>query len=436
MDDFSHLEIPLEDVKAATKNFTDKPIGSGGFGVVYKGELLLPKGRRTVAFKRLDSRYGQGNVEFWKEIVMLSGLKHKNLAPLLHFCREGDERILVYKYASGGSLDKHLSESSLTYLNRLNICIGAAKGIAYLHDPKINTQQQRVLHRDIKSSNILLDDKGTAKVSDLGLSKYGPANQERTFVVSNVVGTPGYIDPEYLETCILSKESDVYSFGVVLLEVICGRLCYKYDKDGGLVNAWKKCCDEDRLDDIIFPDLMKQQMDQESLWTYVSIAKRCLNRNRKDRPTMAVVVKELEFALHLQLNSEHDNADPTKMPTSYRIMEEFSHLRIGLRDLQLTTNNFSNGNRYRNNDPYELPLRCVQIYKGELSRPGGKDKVFLKRFHRSSRTENEEFWKVVSLLSKDKNSDRDPMLKFCCEGDEMILVGSSNDLEVPSELKA
>ncbi|KAK9077698.1 hypothetical protein SSX86_006035 [Deinandra increscens subsp. villosa] len=325
MDEFSHLEIPLEVVKAATNNFTDKPIGYGGFGAVYKGELLLPTGPRTVAIKRLDRKSMQGNVEFWKEILMLSDLEHENLSPLLHFCREGDERILVYEYASGGSLDKHLDKASLTYLNRLKICIGAAKGIAYLHDPKINTQQQRVLHRDIKSSNILLDDKMTAKVSDLGLSKFGPANQARPYIVSNVVGTPGYIDPVYLETGILSKESDVYSFGVVLLEVICGRLCFKYDKDGGLVNAWKNCCDEDRLDDIIFPDLIKQRMDQQSLWTYVNIAKRCLNRNSKERPTMTKVIKELEFALHLQLNSKHDKANPSKMPISYRLMEEFNN---------------------------------------------------------------------------------------------------------------
>ncbi|PWA34846.1 protein kinase-like domain-containing protein [Artemisia annua] len=132
----------------ATNNFGDKPIGSGGFGDVYKGELVLQKGARMVAFKRLDLKFGQGDVEFWKEIMLLSGMKHKNLATLLHFCNQDKERILVYKYASRGSLDKYLNDASLTWIQRLEICLVAARGIAYLHDPK--KTQQRILHRDIE----------------------------------------------------------------------------------------------------------------------------------------------------------------------------------------------------------------------------------------------------------------------------------------------
>ncbi|XP_071700420.1 probable serine/threonine-protein kinase PBL28 [Rutidosis leptorrhynchoides] len=130
--------------------------------------------------------------------------------------------ILVYEYASNGSLDRHLNDSDLTWIQRIHICLDVAGGLNYLHNH--NGGQRRVLHRDIKSSNILLDDNWNAKVSDLGLSRIAPANQPYSFQVTHAVGTIGYIDPLYLTTGVLTKESDVYSFGVLLLEVLCGRL--------------------------------------------------------------------------------------------------------------------------------------------------------------------------------------------------------------------
>ncbi|KAM0029552.1 putative protein kinase RLK-Pelle-CrRLK1L-1 family [Helianthus debilis subsp. tardiflorus] len=415
MDDFTHLEIQLEDIRAATNNFSDKPIGNGGFGAVYKGELILPTGQKMVAFKRLNRKYGQGDVEFWKEITMLSELSHENLASLLHFCREGDERILVYEYASRRSLDGYLDKASLTWTQRLNICIGAARGIAYLHDPR--KTQQRVLHRDIKSSNILLDDNWTAKVSDFGLSKIGPANQPRTYLVSNIVGTPGYCDPVYYETGILSKECDVYSFGVVLFEVMCGRLCCEFDNNklvSILVHTWKNRCDEDRLDDIIFPDL-KQQINQESLSTFAAIAKRCLIRDHKKRPKMVEVVEELEVALHQQRNSTQNNVSVAKTSTSYRYMKKFDHLKIRLTDILLATNNFSVDNLCGSGG-------SGHVYKGELSLPGGKCMVCFKRLDRRLGGGSVEFWKEISLLSKYKHENLVSLLNFCNEDDEMILV--------------
>ncbi|KAF5774505.1 putative protein kinase RLK-Pelle-CrRLK1L-1 family [Helianthus annuus] len=159
----------MKDVVSATNNFdSTKLIGCGGFGKVYKGELSSPNGRTTVAFKKLDRRQGQGNIEFWKEVMMLSKYKHENLISLLHICIEGDETILVYEYASRGSLDRYLTDAStLTWIRRLKICVGAVRGLHFLHD--LEETQQRVLHRDIKSANILLDENWTAKVSDFGL---------------------------------------------------------------------------------------------------------------------------------------------------------------------------------------------------------------------------------------------------------------------------
>ncbi|KAJ0802091.1 putative protein kinase RLK-Pelle-CrRLK1L-1 family [Helianthus annuus] len=374
-DDFRHLEIQLKDIKAATNNFSDKPIGNGGFGTVYKGELLLPNGRRMVAFKRLNRKFGQGDVEFWKEITTLSELSHENLASLLHFCKEGDERILVYEYVSRQSLDNYLDKASLTWIQRLHICIGAARGIAYLHDPK--KTQRRILHRDIKSSNILLDEKWTAKVSDFGLSKVTPANQTRSYLVSNVVGTLGYCDPEYHATGILSKECDVYSFGVVLFEIMCGRLCCEVEKDKLiciLVHTWTNRCDEDRLDDIIFPDL-KQQINQDSLLTFAAIARRCLNRDHKERPNMIEVVRELEVALHHQQNPMKHEVSETKMPTWYGFMEEFVYLKVRLEDIKLATNNFSDDNLIGRGG-------FGKVYKGELYLAGGQRMVCFKRLDR------------------------------------------------------
>ncbi|PWA80272.1 Phloem protein 2-like protein [Artemisia annua] len=297
---FKHLEIQLEEIKSATNNFDDsKVIGVGGFGKVYKGELSLPEGKSMVAFKRLDRKHGQGDPEFFKEIRMLSSYKHDNLISLLGFCQEGDEMILIYEHASQGSLDRILNDANLTWTHRLKICHGAAKGLSFLHDP--NRSQQRVIHRDIKSANILLDENLNAKVADFGLSKLSPANQQYTLLVTSPVGTPGYCDPLYMDAYQLTKESDVYSFGVVLFEVLCGRVCYE-NSNGRLkvfVPFWKKCYEQKKLDEIIFPDL-KHQQDPSSVETFVDIAYQCLQKSREQRPTMSVVVEKLKAALELK----------------------------------------------------------------------------------------------------------------------------------------
>ncbi|KAI3692125.1 hypothetical protein L6452_31934 [Arctium lappa] len=414
-DDFNHLKIQLKDVRSATNNFGDKPIGTGGFGKVYKGELFLAERRHIVAFKRLDRKFGQGDTEFWKEIMMLSKLRHENLVSLLHFCNDDAERIIVYEYASRGSLDRYLGDASLTWTQRLQICHGAACGLNYLHDP--NKTQQRILHRDIKSSNILLDENWNAKVSDFGLSKIGPANQPHTYLISNVIGTPGYCDPLYWEVGLLSKESDVYSFGVVLFEVMCGRLCYEFHNGrliSILVNMWKKCYDEKRLDDIIYLDL-KEQIDEESLKTFSAIANRCLNRERRERPTMVEIIEELEVALQQQ-NLHQDKPTIVKRPTSYKSKEEFHHLQIQLKYITSATDNF-NLDKLLGRGPFG------PVYKGELELPvGRRSMVACKRLDRSLGRGNTEFWREIKMLSKYKHENLISLLHFCDESDERILV--------------
>nr|GEW87447.1 phloem protein 2-like protein [Tanacetum cinerariifolium] len=215
--DFEHLKFQLKDIMLATNDFTDEAIGVGGFGKVYKGELSLPpEGRNTiVAFKRLDRKFGQGDAEFWKEIMMLS-----------------------------------------------QICHGAACGLKYLHDPM--GMHQRVLHRDVKSSNILLNEDFTAKISDFGLSKIGPANQQ-------------------LNT--LSQILQIY------------------------VRHWKRCYEENRIHDIVSNNLKKElEMDIDLVKTFASIAYRCLHRERKERPTMSEIIKEFSMSIEEQeLMSEDVN---------------------------------------------------------------------------------------------------------------------------------
>ncbi|KAJ0716124.1 putative protein kinase RLK-Pelle-CrRLK1L-1 family [Helianthus annuus] len=283
---FQRLKIQLEDITAATDNFNDEKncIGCGGFGKVYKGELSHSKGRSTVAIKRLDRRHGQGIPEFLKEITTLSR----------------DEMILVYDYASCGSLDRYLNSPHLTWLQRLKICLDATQGLSYLHDPR--GTHQRLIHCDVKSANILLNEQWKGKLADFGLSIMGPANEQQSVIVTMALGTLGYIDPLYWMTNTLTKESDVYSFGVVLLEVLCGRLCCTYGNrvELNLVRTWIESYEEKKLNDIIFKDTPIEPLEQSAIETFSDIAYQCLKESHEDWPRMAEVVMELESALIYQ----------------------------------------------------------------------------------------------------------------------------------------
>ncbi|KVH91631.1 hypothetical protein Ccrd_006343 [Cynara cardunculus var. scolymus] len=440
--EFKHLVIQLEEIKSATDNFGDNNlIGRGGFGKVYKGTISHYKGKSMAAFKRLDSTLGQGNSEFWKEIMMLSRYTHENLVSLLGYCDEGGEKILVYEYASRGSLDRHLSDPALTWMQRLRICLGAARGLSYLHDPK--GTQQRVLHRDIKSSNILLDKNWNAKVSDLGLSRISPANQQHTIVISNMVGTLGYLDPLYLRMGLLTKESDVYSFGVVLFEVLCGRLCYEFSNSRyqTLVHTWKDSYKEKKLEEIIFQDML-QQMDPSSLETFSDIAYLCLHESLEGRPMTAHVVKELEIALERQVTYEQqiDYEDMNRDQNSFSgrtevpiyipkeepkmllskgnlldVSKRFKHLVIQLEEIKSATNNFGDDNLIGRGG-------FGKVYKGTISHYKGKSMAAFKRLDSTLGQGNSEFWKEITMLSRYTHENLVSLLGYCDEGGEKILV--------------
>ncbi|XP_022006296.2 probable serine/threonine-protein kinase PBL28 isoform X1 [Helianthus annuus] len=315
LQELDHLRIPFDDIKSATNNFSHQNfLGQGGFGRVYKGQLPSTDSSEpgtTVAVKRLDVKLGgQGEHEFLTEILMLASYKHDNLVSLIGFSEDSNEKVLVYKYEVNGSLDKHLASIDLTWAQRLRICLGAAQGLEYLHEGV--GAGHRVLHRDIKSSNVLLDAYWEAKISDFGLSKIGPTNQPFTFLVTNACGTFGYLDPLYLATGVLTKESDVYSFGVVLFEVLCGRpaMIVKHEDERRFLSHLVKLHQEKgTLHQIIIPNLL-EQMKPYSLEVFSNIAFQCLNEDRKQRPTMGLVVKELEKALEHQLDTRSTASDP------------------------------------------------------------------------------------------------------------------------------
>lgn len=300
---FEHLKIQLEAIRSATDNFSENHrIGRGGFGKVYKGDLLHSEGHTTVAFKCLDRAFGQGDREFWNEILMLSLYKHENIVSLLGFCDDGGEKILVYKYASKRGLDLYLNNNDLTWVMRLKICIGAACGLAYLHDSDSAGSQQRALHRDIKSSNILLDENWNAMIADFGLSKFCPANLQLSLLFSNFVGTRGYWDPLYFETGLLTKESDVYSFGVVMFEVLCGMLCNgNIHRSKSFLEVIRKHYKENNLNEIIFGNI-RDEISTSSLKTFSEIAYQCLKRDRHKRPSMNEILTTLESALEYQVH--------------------------------------------------------------------------------------------------------------------------------------
>ncbi|GJN34467.1 hypothetical protein PR202_gb23130 [Eleusine coracana subsp. coracana] len=295
-----------EELQAATADFgRAQKLGEGGFGSVYKGFIRAadPRGDRVaVAVKRLNQRSLQGHKQWLAEVQFLGVLEHPNLVKLLGYCADdserGAQRLLVYEYMPNKSLEDHLfgrANPPLSWNKRLQIILGAAEGLAYLHEGV----EIQVIYRDFKTSNILLDKDFRARLSDFGLAREGPTGTD-THVSTAVVGTHGYAAPEYVDTGHLTSKSDVWSFGVVLYEILTGRRSLDRNKPAAeqkLLEWVAQFPPDSRSFRVIMDPKLRGEYSVKAAREIAKLANRCLLKNAKERPTMTEVVEVLRQAV-------------------------------------------------------------------------------------------------------------------------------------------
>ncbi|KAK7406922.1 hypothetical protein VNO78_08558 [Psophocarpus tetragonolobus] len=297
-------EFNFADLKAATRSFrSDALLGEGGFGKVYKGwvheRTLTPTkagSGMVVAVKKLNPESLQGLHEWQSEINFLGRISHPNLVKLLGYCCDDVEFLLVYEFMPKGSLENHLfrrntTREPLSWDTRIKIAIGAARGLAFLH-----TSEKKIIYRDFKASNILLDEEYNAKISDFGLAKLGPSGED-THVSTRIMGTYGYAAPEYIATGHLYVKSDVYGFGVVLLEMLTGLRALDRNRPLEQQNLveWAKPSLSDKIKlKSIMDERIEGQYSTKAALKAASLTLKCLEHDLKKRPPMKDVVETLE----------------------------------------------------------------------------------------------------------------------------------------------
>ncbi|GKA07181.1 kinase-like domain, phloem protein 2-like protein [Tanacetum coccineum] len=332
--DLSHLKLTWKDIASATNNLAKENIISKfRFGSISKGRLLHSGQFINIIVKRFYFIYVKNeSKKFWTEISMLSSLEHENLVSLVGFHENENIKVIIYKNEANRSLKTYLSDQTLTWMQRLKICVGVAKALSYIHyDPG---RDFSVIHCNIRSSKILLDDEWEPKLSGFELSLKNTVARRHRLVLTHDIVKNVYLDPKYKKTGGLTHKSDVYSFGVVLFEALCG-----HELGEGLLSQLTKS----HLDDMIDPHL-KSQMDTESLKIFSDIAFCCIQEERADRPYIDQVVKGLEKALKLQ--SIYENPELPKNASDGASSSQFKwknleHLKIALNDIELATKNFS-----------------------------------------------------------------------------------------------
>ncbi|KAK7250667.1 hypothetical protein RIF29_33237 [Crotalaria pallida] len=280
------------ELNQATKNFDDNLIiGSGGYGTVYKGILL---DNRIVAVKKSKVVDKSQIEQFINEVIVLSQINHRNVVKLLGCCLETEVPLLVYEFVNNGTLFDYLHNenkaTNVSWTNRLRIATEVAEALSYLH----SSASIPIIHRDVKSTNILLDDNYTAKVSDFGASRL--VSLDQTELATMVQGTLGYLDPEYMQTSQLTEKSDVYSFGVILIELLTGEKALSFERPEGrrcLAIHFLSCFKEDRLFEVVEMCILNEDNKVEIMEVAV-LATRCLRLKGEERPSMKEVAMELE----------------------------------------------------------------------------------------------------------------------------------------------
>ncbi|XP_017416602.1 G-type lectin S-receptor-like serine/threonine-protein kinase At1g11300 [Vigna angularis] len=295
----------FENLVTATNKFhPSNKLGEGGFGPVYKGQL---QDGREIAVKRLSRASGQGQEEFMNEVVVISKLQHRNLVRLFGCCIEGDEKMLIYEYLPNKSLDKYIFDPSkdkvLYWRKRFSIIEGVARGILYLH----RDSRLKIIHRDLKASNILLDVELNPKISDFGMARIFGGNEDEANT-KRIVGTYGYMSPEYAMQGSFSEKSDVFSFGVLLLEIVSGRRNSSfYDEENCLTLlgfAWIQWT-ADKIPSLIDPGIYDPSL-YKYFYRCIHIGLLCVQEFPADRPTMSTVIS--------MLNSEIADRPPPMKP--------------------------------------------------------------------------------------------------------------------------
>ncbi|CAH8268708.1 unnamed protein product [Arabidopsis lyrata] len=324
----------FNELKLATRNFRSASVvGEGGFGCVFRGWLdettLTPTKSSSglvIAVKRLNPDGFQGHREWLTEINYLGQLSHPNLVKLIGYCLEDEQRLLVYEFMHKGSLENHLFANGnrdfkpLSWILRIKVALDAAKGLAFLHSDPV-----KVIYRDIKASNILLDSDFNAKLSDFGLARDGPMG-ETSYVSTRVMGTFGYAAPEYVSTGHLNARSDVYSFGVVLLELLCGRQALDHNrpaKEQNLVDWARPYLTSRRKVLLIVDTRLNSQYKPEGAVRLASIAVQCLSFEPKSRPTMDQVVRaliQLQDSVVKPGLHKPANVDPVKVKDTKKLV--------------------------------------------------------------------------------------------------------------------
>lgn len=308
---FSKTIFTYDELAIATRGFDRSLVlGQGGFGYVYKG--VLPNGKE-IAVKSLKAGSGQGEREFQAEVEIISRVHHRHLVSLVGYCISDEKRMLVYEFIPNRTLEYHLQRKGRTVLDcstRLKIALGAAKGFAYLHEDC----SPRIIHRDIKAANILIDNQYEAKVADFGLAKLSA--DDNTHVSTRIMGTFGYLAPEYASTGKLTEKSDVFSFGVVLLELITGRRAVEIDSDDDSLIDWAtpvliQASNGGSFDEMVDPRL-EGNYNKDEMHRMVACAAACLRHAAKRRPKMSKIVRVLEGDVSLDdLNNRDKKANAT-----------------------------------------------------------------------------------------------------------------------------